>query len=512
MIRLSFLSIKQRLVFIILFVCVISVALTSTIITLIGLYNIKENLREELELSASIVGERNGFALQIGRKDYVSENLQVFNVRPSVVRACVYDAKRNVFAFYPVPEETIGLSPEEEESAARKSGCPDVRAPFTRMGDKYMETFSYIRLRGERIGGIYIASDLREITEYIRKQALMAITVSLAVLIFAYILATRLQRSISTPVLKLADTARHVSIHKDYSMRVAEPPRDAHYNDANEIHTLIDAFNGMLQEIGERDVELQKKNVEMEKAKVEAESANMAKSRFLANISHELRTPLNAIIGFSSIITSQLFGEINPKYHEYASDIHDSGQHLLEIINDILDLSKAEAGKLTLEMEEFSVPKAIRKCSTILSERAVQNDISLNVHIPDDLPYLIADRVRFIQIMLNIMSNAVKFTEPGGSVFVHAESAPAGEGKTCLTLSVRDTGIGMSAEDIKKALQSFGQADSGLNRKYEGTGLGLPLTRRLVELHHGTLDITSEVGAGTTVTVQLVSDPSNLVK
>lgn len=511
MIRLNTLSIKRRLVLIILAVSMVSVLLTTSIITMVGIYNIKENLRKELELSASILGERNRFALKIGRRDDVSNNLQVFKVRPSVVRACVYDAQGDIFAFYPIPEGTENTAIDQQTSIAEYSGCPKARAPYTEFTGQYIETHHDILLREEQVGSIYIGSDLRDVEEYIQKQVMTAIVVTLAVLALAYLLAMRLQRSISSPILRLADTALHVSIYKDYSVRVPVEEGEKGPN-TNEIMTLMDAFNSMLGEIEERDGALQKKNVELEKAKEDAESANMSKSRFLASISHELRTPLNAIIGFSSIITSQLFGQINKKYYEYAEDIHDSGLHLLEIINDILDLSKAEAGKLTLDMEEFSIPKAIRKCVTILSERAARGNVSITVEASEELPYLIADRVRYIQIMLNLMSNAVKFTEPGGKVHVSVESHSIGNNKTHFRILVRDTGIGMAPEDIRKAFQSFGQVDSGLNRKYEGTGLGLPLTKRLVELHQGTIQLESRVGVGTTVTLQLVSDPSKLVQ
>lgn len=509
MIRLGTLSIRRRLTLIILTVSVVSVLLTTSIITLVGIYNIKDNIQEELELSASIVGERNRFALKIGRRDDVTTNLQVFKVRPSVVRACIYDKDGNVFAFYPIPEDSFHQPLPETSNIWEYSGCPQVSAPYTEFTDSQIETYRDILLRDERVGGIYLASDLRDVEQFIGKQLGTAVAVALAVLALAYVMAMHLQRSISSPILRMADTALHVSIYKDYSVRVAVPEEDKGPN-TNEIATLIDAFNGMLSEIEERDSAVQRKNVELEKAKEDAESANMAKSRFLASISHELRTPLNAIIGFSSIITSQLFGTINKKYYEYAEDIHDSGLHLLEIINDILDLSKAEAGKLTLDMEEFSVAKAIRKCETILGERAARGNVTITLNVPEELPYLIADRVRFIQIMLNIMSNAVKFTMPGGRVHVGVEAHAIGNNKTHFRITISDTGIGMSAEDISKAFQSFGQIDSGLNRKFEGTGLGLPLTKRLVELHHGSILLESKLGVGTTVTLQFVSDPSKL--
>ena len=234
-------------------------------------------------------------------------------------------------------------------------------------------------------------------------------------------------------------------------------------------------------------------------ARDQAEGANRAKSEFLALMSHELRTPLNAIIGFSEIIKSEMMGPIgNPKYGEYASDVFDSAQHLLGLINDILDLSKIEAGKMELEEEDVDVAEVIGSCLRLVMERAAKDGVKLATEIPDDLPALHIDERKLKQILLNLLSNAVKFTPDGGSVTVKTWFRP----ESGFVLQVADTGVGIALEDIPKALTPFGQVDSRLDRKYEGTGLGLPLTKSLVEKHSGSLDLQSEVGVGTTVTVR----------
>ena len=234
-------------------------------------------------------------------------------------------------------------------------------------------------------------------------------------------------------------------------------------------------------------------------ARDEAETANRAKSEFLALMSHELRTPLNAILGFSEIIKGEMLGPVGTaKYRDYANDVHESGQHLLALINDILDLSKIEAGKLELDEEDVDVADAIQSCLTLVREWAKNGGVRLVTEIPEELPALRFDERKLKQILINLLSNAVKFTPAGGTVTIKAWfRADSG-----YVFQIIDTGVGIALEDIPKALSPFGQVDAKLARKYEGTGLGLPLTKSLVEMSSGSMDLQSEVGVGTTVTVR----------
>ena len=237
----------------------------------------------------------------------------------------------------------------------------------------------------------------------------------------------------------------------------------------------------------------------LRRAKEMADHANHAKSEFLANVSHELRTPLNAIIGFSEVLLQEIFGPIgNERYREYAGDIRQSGSHLLGVINDLLDYSKLEAGHLELHVEPVSVGATIEKAVRLLRERAASNTVSLTTKVDAGCPSIDADERKITQILLNLISNAIKFTPSGGNVTVAAEDAGSH-----VEISVTDSGIGMSREDIALALSPFGQVDSSLNRQHTGTGLGLPLSRSLAELHGGSLDIDSTPDAGTTVRVRL---------
>ena len=253
-------------------------------------------------------------------------------------------------------------------------------------------------------------------------------------------------------------------------------------------------FTVMLNDITERKMA----EKSLQAAKEMAEVANRAKSEFLASMSHELRTPLSAILGFSEIIKNESFGPIgSAQYRDYASDINESGQHLLDLINDILDLSKVESGVSQLIEEDIKVPEIIRAVEVLVKERASKGNISLTFECPDDLPTLHADVRKLKQILVNLLSNALKFTPAGGAVtlktWFDAESGHV--------FQITDTGIGIAPDDIPKALSQFGQVDGELNRQHEGTGLGLPLTKALIELHGGTLDLQSEVSVGTKVTV-----------
>jgi signal transduction histidine kinase len=241
---------------------------------------------------------------------------------------------------------------------------------------------------------------------------------------------------------------------------------------------------------------------EIEDKSAQLEVANRHKSEFLANMSHELRTPLNAIIGFSEVLLERMFGELNDKQAEYLQDILSSGRHLLSLINDILDLSKVEAGRMELELAPFSLPAALDNALTLVRERAARHGIRLELAVDAALGTVVADERKVKQILLNLLSNAVKFTPEGGRVAVRAEPADG-----TVEISVSDTGIGIAAEDREAIFEEFRQVGTDYSRKREGTGLGLALTRRFVELHGGRIWVKSEVGEGSTFTFTLPARP-----
>jgi len=261
-------------------------------------------------------------------------------------------------------------------------------------------------------------------------------------------------------------------------------------------------YRGTAEDITERD----RHASQLLKAVDDAEAANRAKTEFLANMSHELRTPLNAIMGFSEIMSIEAMGPMsNPKYKEYAADIHESSRHLLDLISDLLDVAKIEAGKLELHEEPVSIAELVAATERFVAEAAERSGIELHADVAAGLPALSADSRRLRQILINLLSNAVKFTPSGGRIELSARRAADGG----VLFSVRDTGIGIPRDKIAIAMAPFRQVDSGLARRYEGSGLGLPLAKVLAEMHGGSLELDSTPGVGTLVTIYL--PPSRVI-
>nr|WP_193370193.1 ATP-binding protein [Pelagibius marinus] len=307
-----------------------------------------------------------------------------------------------------------------------------------------------------------------------------------------YILIFRIAR----PVTDLVTSMRRIATG-DLSSEIRNLDR---VNEVGAMARAVQVFKEKSLENRHLQAEDDKRREELASARDEAQAANRAKSDFLANMSHELRTPLNAIIGFSEIMVHQLHGGLgSERYEEYANDIHQSGRHLLEIINDILDIAKVEAGRLELRENVIQVQELFESCHRLMGERADSAGVTLIIEPSEDLPVLIGDDTRLRQILLNLLSNAIKFTPQGGEVVLRTSISPNGRPQ----FHVEDNGIGMTEQEISLAMQPFTQIDNSLARKYEGTGLGLPLTKALVELHSGELELSSDRGSGTTATVTL---------
>jgi signal transduction histidine kinase len=326
---------------------------------------------------------------------------------------------------------------------------------------------------GEAFAPVY-ASIVRTVLIFV-----MGIILALAA---SYLLA----RKLSQPILALQKGAARLGSGN------LETRIDVRTGD--EVEALANEFNVMAGELQGLYTGLERKVTEKT---AELEAANRHKTEFLANMSHELRTPLNAIIGFSEVLKERMFGDLNAKQLEYVRDIFSSGQHLLSLINDILDLSKVEAGYMALDIQEFDVPAAVKNCCTLIRERVMRQRLRFECVVDPAIQRWPADERKFKQVLLNLLSNAVKFTPHGGTVELRARVED-----DWLVVSVRDTGIGISQEERAAIFKEFHQVRTVGTAKHEGTGLGLSLSRRLVELHHGTLTVESEPGRGSTFTAR----------
>ena len=253
-------------------------------------------------------------------------------------------------------------------------------------------------------------------------------------------------------------------------------------------------YEGIMEDITQR----REAEIALKEAKLESDIANRAKSEFLANMSHELRTPLNAIIGFSEIIKNEVFGPVGHKeYNEYAADIHNSGRRLLKVINEILDVSKIEAGERQLNENLVNIEKVVQTCCSLIVPKLESSSIKLENMLGEDTPKIIGEELAIKQMVMNLLSNAVKFTPAGGQITISCDVRKNGSCR----LNIKDTGVGMAADQVEKAISPFGQLDTKLSRANSGTGLGLTLVNSLIKLHGGSLDIKSKENKGTTASL-----------
>ncbi len=358
-------------------------------------------------------------------------------------------------------------------------------------------------------GTVLIRSDLREMTDRLKRYAGIAGLVLLASLIAAFFVASVFQRAVAKPIVHLAKIAGSVSRDKDYSVRAIST------GNRDEPDILIQAFNEMLGQIQEREAALQEAhreleqrvqerttqlgaaNKELEQKNREVERATKLKSQFLASMSHELRTPLNAIIGFSDLLAERTAGPLTDKQGRFVGHVRDGAHHLLQLINDILDLSKIEAGQLELRREDFLIAEALPEVLSTIRPLAMAKNINVDQKATTGLS-VYADRVRFKQILYNLLSNAVKFTPKGGQIEIDYHQVG-----NLASISVKDTGIGIRPEDQAAVFEEFRQLEAGAAPSHEGTGLGLAITKRLVEQQAGSISLESAVGKGSRFTFTL---------
>ena len=486
------LSVRHKITAITLFTILVVSLLSSIVYVIIEGGRARDAVVKEMKTIAGIVADNSTAALVFNDPASADETLSALKAEPDIIGAAIFRKDGSLFATYAVARpDSRPLDQKAAKDrlliAASSAGAPASGEALeqVRFSGGLLELTAPIRLDGEVIGSIVLKSSLDSITSSLWTFILIVATVMLVSLGLAFVLVSRLQGVISTPIERLLKTMKTVSAEQDYSVRAEPYGRD-------ELGRVIDGFNHMLGQI-------QRHEEVLRKARQQAEAANRAKSDFLANMSHELRTPLNAILGFSEVMMREVAGPIGqPHYREYATDIHDSGRHLLEVINDILDLSKIEAGRVELVDGRVELGPLVEKAVRLVSDRAEQAEVEIRLLSEPDLPDLIADERLVKQALLNLLSNAVKFTPRGGRVEVSLLLAADG----ALCLSVRDSGIGIAEADLERVLTPFTQAESALSRNYQGTGLGLPLTKSFVDMHGGTLALESRLGEGTEVTLR----------